>query len=98
MADLADRELDAAGITGPTLRTAYLRCRALHARYGRTYFLATRLLAPAQRPAVHAIGRSPSLTARPGGCGWGSICSCTRGTRFSSDASASVSKDVVTGS
>src|SRR5205807_10382058 len=55
MADLADRELDAAGITGPTLRTAYLRCRALHARYGRTYFLATRLLAPAQRPAVHAL-------------------------------------------
>jgi 15-cis-phytoene synthase len=55
MADLADRELDAAGITGPTLRTAYLRCRALHARHGRTYFLATRLLAPAQRPAVHAL-------------------------------------------
>ncbi|HEX4357063.1 MAG TPA: phytoene/squalene synthase family protein, partial [Pseudonocardia sp.] len=55
MADLAGRELDAAGITGPTLRTAYLRCRALHARHGRTYFLATRLLAPAQRPAVHAL-------------------------------------------
>jgi len=55
MADLADRELDAAGITGPTLRTAYLRCRALHARHGRTYFLATRLLAPARRPAVHAL-------------------------------------------
>ena len=55
MADLADRELDAAGITGPTLRTAYLRCRALHARYGRTYFLATRLLAPGRRPAVHAL-------------------------------------------
>jgi len=55
MADLADRELDAAGITGPTLRTAYLRCRALHAQHGRTYFLATRLLAPAQRPAVHAL-------------------------------------------
>lgn len=55
MADLADRELDAAGITGSTLRTAYLRCRALHARYGRTYFLATRLLAPARRPAVHAL-------------------------------------------
>ncbi|WP_370961993.1 phytoene/squalene synthase family protein [Amycolatopsis sp. cg9] len=49
------RELDAAGITGARLRLAYQRCRELNARHGRTYFLATRLLSPAQRPAVHAL-------------------------------------------
>jgi phytoene synthase len=49
------RELDAAGITAPALRAAYLRCRVLNATHGRTYFLATRLLALAQRPAVHAL-------------------------------------------
>ncbi|GGS55137.1 phytoene/squalene synthase family protein [Actinokineospora fastidiosa] len=49
------RELDAAGITDPGLRRAYTACRALNARHGRTYFLATRLLTPAQRPAVHAL-------------------------------------------
>jgi phytoene synthase len=48
-------ELDAAGITAPALRRAYARCRALNAAHGRTYFLATRLLAPAQRPAIHAL-------------------------------------------
>lgn len=48
-------ELDAAGITEPSLRTAYAMCRDLNARHGRTYFLATRLLTPAQRPAVHAL-------------------------------------------
>jgi 15-cis-phytoene synthase len=48
-------ELDAAGITDPALREAYARCRALNAAHGRTYFLATRLLAPAQRPAIHAL-------------------------------------------
>ena len=51
----AGRELDAAGITTPALRDAYGRCRALNAAHGRTYFLATRLLTPAQRPAVHAL-------------------------------------------
>ncbi len=55
MADPAARELDAAGITCPRLRAAYARCRALNARHGRTYYLATRLLAPAQRPFVHAL-------------------------------------------
>jgi 15-cis-phytoene synthase len=55
MADQVVRELHAAGITGTDLRDAYTRCRALHAAHGRTYFLATRLLAPAQRPAVHAL-------------------------------------------
>ena len=48
-------ELDAAGVAQPRLRDAYRRCRELNARHGRTFFLATRLLAPAQRPAVHAL-------------------------------------------
>jgi 15-cis-phytoene synthase len=48
-------DLDAAGVSQPRLRDAYRRCRTLHARHGRTFFLATRLLAPAQRPAVHAL-------------------------------------------
>jgi 15-cis-phytoene synthase len=48
-------ELDAAGITDPALRAAYTACRALNARHGRTYFLATRLLPRARRPAVHAL-------------------------------------------
>lgn len=50
----ARRELDAAGVQ-PLLRPAYQRCRVLNAAHGRTYFLATRLLTPAQRPAVHAL-------------------------------------------
>ncbi|GAA4833773.1 phytoene/squalene synthase family protein [Saccharopolyspora rosea] len=49
------RELDAAGIRRPDLRSAYRMCRELNAAHGRTYFLATRLLTPAQRPAVHAL-------------------------------------------
>ncbi|MGW5382467.1 phytoene/squalene synthase family protein [Nocardia sp. NPDC003963] len=48
-------ELDAAGIHGTELRRSYTACRALNARHGRTFFLATRLLAPDQRPAVHAL-------------------------------------------
>lgn len=48
-------ELDAAGIRDARLRAAYGRCRELNAAHGRTFFLATRLLAPAQRPAVHAL-------------------------------------------
>jgi 15-cis-phytoene synthase len=48
-------ELDAAGVSQPHLRDAYRRCRELNARHGRTFFLATRLLTPAQRPAVHAL-------------------------------------------
>jgi 15-cis-phytoene synthase len=50
-----ERALDQAGITGPRLREAYKLCRDLHARHGRTYFLATRLLPPGRRPAVHAL-------------------------------------------
>ncbi|MFI0238068.1 phytoene/squalene synthase family protein [Streptomyces sp. NPDC016845] len=49
------RELDAAGITDPALRHAYAHCRALNARHGKTYFLATRLLPAHRRPAVHAL-------------------------------------------
>jgi len=48
-------ELDAAGVTDPALRAAYATCRALNAAHGRTYFLATRLLPAARRPAVHAL-------------------------------------------
>ena len=48
-------ELDAAGVRDPGLRDAYRRCRAINAEHGRTFFLATRLLAPEQRPAVHAL-------------------------------------------
>ena len=48
-------ELDAAGIDDPQLRDGYRRCRELNAAHGRTFFLATRLLAPDQRPAVHAL-------------------------------------------
>ncbi|MFJ4862314.1 phytoene/squalene synthase family protein [Streptomyces sp. NPDC088748] len=49
------RELDAAAITGSHLRTAFECCRRLNARHGKTYFLATRLLPAARRPAVHAL-------------------------------------------
>jgi 15-cis-phytoene synthase len=52
---MSRRELDAAGITDLALRAAYERCRRLNARHGRTYFLATRLLPVARRPAVHAL-------------------------------------------
>lgn len=48
-------ELDAAGVRDPALRNAYRCCRRLNAEHGRTFFLATRLLAPEQRPAVHAL-------------------------------------------
>lgn len=48
-------ELDAAGVHGRELRDAYQKCRAINAAHGRTFFLATRLLAPGQRPAVHAL-------------------------------------------
>jgi phytoene synthase len=52
---VSDRELDAAGITDPAVRLAYARCKRLNASYGKTFYLATRLLTPAQRPAVHAL-------------------------------------------
>jgi phytoene synthase len=52
---LARRELDAAGIEGAALRESYLRCRAINAEHGRTYFLATAMLPAAKRPFVHAL-------------------------------------------
>lgn len=48
-------ELDAAGVRDPALRESYRQCRKINAEHGRTFFLATRLLAPSQRPAVHAL-------------------------------------------
>lgn len=48
-------ELDAAGIGTEQLRGDYLLCRQLHARHGRTYFTATRVLPPERRPGVHAL-------------------------------------------
>jgi phytoene synthase len=38
-----------------TLTAAYERCRQLHARHGRTYYLATRLLPAWKRRHVHAL-------------------------------------------
>ena len=55
MSNSARAELDAAGIVDPALCAAYAACRDLHAHHGRTYFLATRLLPRARRPAVHAL-------------------------------------------
>jgi phytoene synthase len=49
------RELDAAGIEGAALRASYARCRAINARHGKTYYLATLLLPAAKRPFVHAL-------------------------------------------
>lgn len=37
------------------LAEAYRRCQELHRRYGRTYYLATRLLPAHKRPHVHAL-------------------------------------------
>jgi 15-cis-phytoene synthase len=49
------RELDAAGIAGAALRASCARCRAINARHGKTFFLATLLLPPEKRPYVHAL-------------------------------------------
>lgn len=51
----AGHELDAADITDPALRKAFLAARELHSRHGRSYFLATRLLPAGKRPYVHAL-------------------------------------------
>ena len=52
---MINTELHAAGIAGERLCESYRYCRRLNAEHGRTYFLATRLLAASQRPAVHAL-------------------------------------------
>ena len=52
---MSRRELDAAGVTDPRLRSSYEECRRLNAAHGKTYYLATLLLPPAKRPSVHAL-------------------------------------------
>ncbi len=52
---MINTELRAAGIDDERLRESYRYCRQLNSQHGRTYFLATRLLAPSQRLAVHAL-------------------------------------------
>ena len=52
-------ELDAAGVHDPKLRDAYEHCRVLNAEHGKTFFLATRLLARSlnmPEPLVHDTG------------------------------------------
>lgn len=44
-----------ADVTSGELSMAYRRCRGIAAAHGRTYFLATRLLSPERRAAVHAL-------------------------------------------
>jgi len=51
----ARRELRAAGICDPGAQAGYVQARALNARHGKTYFLATKLLPRAKRPYVHAL-------------------------------------------
>jgi 15-cis-phytoene synthase len=52
---MSARDLDAAGITDPSLRASYERCRELNAAHGKTYYLATLLLPRHKRPYVHAL-------------------------------------------
>lgn len=52
---MSRRELDAAGILDPRLRASYNACRRINSSYGRTFYLATLLLPPDRRPAVHAL-------------------------------------------
>ncbi len=40
---------------GTDLASAYDQCRLIAAQHGRTYYLATRLLPAARRPAIHAL-------------------------------------------
>jgi phytoene synthase len=49
------REARPAGLEPRTLGAAYERCRQLHARHGRTYYLATLLLPRWKRRHVHAL-------------------------------------------
>jgi 15-cis-phytoene synthase len=55
MSRQSERELDAAVILDPELRGYYAECRALNSAHGKTYYLATLLLPPNKRPAVHAL-------------------------------------------
>ena len=49
------RALRAAGIDDPQRRADFELCRKLHAKHGKTYYLATLLLPPAKRPYVWAL-------------------------------------------
>jgi 15-cis-phytoene synthase len=42
-------------VTEQSLQAAYRACRRINAHYGRTYFLATRMLPADRRPAIHAL-------------------------------------------
>ena len=55
MSQRPEAELDAAGIDSQSLRADYRVSRAIAAEHGRSYFLATRFLAPERRPAIHAL-------------------------------------------
>jgi len=58
MTAVADGGRDSTDVTmtaSGDLSAAYRHCRAIAAEHGRTYFLATRLLPPERRPAVHAL-------------------------------------------
>ncbi|MFI2283567.1 phytoene/squalene synthase family protein [Nocardia beijingensis] len=48
-------DLDTTRPADERLHRSYRYCRRLNASHGKTFFLATRLLAPDQRPAVHAL-------------------------------------------
>lgn len=48
-------ELDAAGISDPSLRASYSECKRLNSLHGKTYYLATLLLPKEKRPFVHAL-------------------------------------------
>jgi phytoene synthase len=52
---MSRRELLAAGITDPALQDSFEKCRILNSAHGKTYYLATLLLAPEKRPFVHAL-------------------------------------------
>lgn len=53
--DSTDFTMKIADAASGELSSAYRHCRAIAAEHGRTYFLATRLLPPERRPAVHAL-------------------------------------------
>lgn len=55
VANVSNRDLDAARIYDPVLRESYELCRELNAKHGKTYYLATLLLPPEKRPYVHAL-------------------------------------------
>jgi len=52
---MSKRELDAASITSPSERAGFTAARATNAQHGRSFYMATLLLQPRQRPYVHAL-------------------------------------------